>query len=174
MNTKKENIIILILFMFSIGLLATINIYPQSEDVKITTLNPLLHLQKQKDQSSNEPAPPPGSDKNPTVVREINLGTDWGRDPFKFQKTEKNQAENILSTHINLKQKDKQLVLSLILLSDTTRTATINNGIFCEGDVVGREKIVSIQPDGVVLKNNGEVRFLALQKKPLLVRRDND
>ena len=59
-------------------------------------------------------------------------------------------------------------------MSDFAKTVTINNNIFCEGDIVGSEKIVSIQPDGVVLKNNGKVRFLAMQKKPLLVQRDNE
>ncbi len=163
MDIKKENFVILAVFFFLSGILFYINIAPAKKAGTIKVSNPFLF--NKINISPKAPLRHDTKKEGPYCSNKKNILSGWGRDPFEYKENKK--APGTAKSYISAIDKDEPLVLSLILLSDTDKTATINNRIFKEGDKVIGEKIVNIQAGGVVLEKNGGLRVLQLRKSPI-------
>jgi len=170
MDTKRENLIIIGVFLLCITVLVLISMSPEKKIVEPQVLNPFqlrnISLQTQKDA-------PADSEREDVRYFEDNehILEGWGRDPFENIWIGENSVKET-APEVDAGRKKETLVLSLILISETQKTATINHRIVREGDMIQNEKVIKIQKSCVVLEKNGEQRFLSLKRSPLILQID--
>ena len=162
METRKENIIIIISFFLISGLLIFMNYYPAGNQDGIRIPSTFMNLKKNNPGHAEAEKSLAGN-RQEDMVRSISRM--WGRNPFKpaaLPQTS-DKTRNIPASSA---VRHDHPVLTLIMISGKSRIATINNRIVHEGDTVNGERVVSIQKNGVILRKNGHSRFLTLQRKP--------
>jgi len=102
----------------------------------------------------------------PALLDARAVAMNWGSDPFARGEPQPAGGGPAAVTEAA----GEDLVLSLVLISGSQKTARINNRSYREGDVVNGAKIVSIQKDGVVLDRNGARTLLTKKKRPIVLR----
>jgi hypothetical protein len=161
MDLKQENLIVLGIFIFLLGVLVYINISSAKKTGKISISN-FIHPAKAKFEPKAE-IQPDTKPKGFYCFDKDSILSQWARDPFEISGFNK----SALKAEINRNYFDENdpLMLSLIVTSDKNKTAVINNMIIKEGDMLLGEKVISIQPDGVLLQREGNIRMIQLQKR---------
>ena len=169
MDTKRENLIIIGAFFLCIVVLVFISTSPSKKTSEPQVLNPFqlrkLSLQTKKDVPADSEREGVGYFEDTENILE-----GWGRDPFSNMRIDESSVQEELP--VNAVVHKEQLVVSLILISETKKTATINHRMVREGDMIQNEKVIEIKKSGVVLEKNGEQRFLPLKRSPLILQID--
>lgn len=160
MDKRKENILILTIFFILLASIVLINM-PAKKTVVRANIHGLL---KPGALSTSETQIDAEQKAVSHSADEKDILSAWGRDPFKSRWT----GDVAIRGETNLEnviKGEEPLLLSLILISETDRTATVNNRIFREGDMLQEERLLKIQKSGIVLEKDGYLRILPLHKK---------
>lgn len=163
MSPKNENIIILACFFLLFIGLVCLNVFPLQHNGQGHIALP-LQLNKVLVAPEAESRLEPEKQERPSPNAKVDLLQTWGRDPFEHRWIQKTVTADNLPKDLF---KDEELSLTLILISTGERTATINNKILHEGDVIQGERIVKIQENGVILAKNRMQRMLSLRKSSI-------
>jgi hypothetical protein len=159
MDKRKENILILTTFFILLAFIV-LTITPNKKIVS-TNISGFL---KAEARSTSETQIDVEKKAVSHIAGEKDIISAWGRDPFKSRWTGDVAIRGETNLENVIKGEDP-LLLSLILISETDRTATVNNRIFREGDMLQEERLLKIQKSGIVLEKDGYLRILPLHKK---------
>ncbi len=167
---KQENCIILGIFIALFGALVFINIFSLQRSVPMTVSAPGRIDKKMESPVLGEK--PAGQKIEAPQYGEQGLLKEWGRDPFTSAWLSGGSASaEPLSPDI----KTAEPTVTLILMSDATKIAAINNRIVQEGDMLQDEKVIKIKNDGVVLlRKDGMQRFLPLRKDSITFKENEN
>ena len=100
------------------------------------------------------PLTPPGATQQPPVTEsslahEVKVESAWGRDPFQPP----DGVGLVKKTRDKEQEKEEPLPkVTCIFIKGSQKIATVNDKNCCEGDAVGKEKLVEILPDRVILE----------------------
>ncbi len=151
-DRKRENIVILAVFLVALVLITAMTILPGKKPAVVRP--PVCSLQIDEGAQTED---------NATAVARERLDPDtivraWGTDPFA-RKAQETELPPLQETADQAAGED--LVVTLILIGGNQKTARINNQNYHEGDVVNGAKIISIEKNGVVVERNGSRVMLA-------------
>ena len=164
MDTKKENLILIGIVIFVVTVLAFIYLQPMQPASSIKAAAP-VKLRGIK--VAPEGKPQPGLQEK-RVAAAADILSRWGRDPFEYRWADEGAPEP--AARERRAPAKEPLSVSLIIISDTDRTATINGRLYKEGDTVRGNRIVAIKQNSVVLKKNNERSVLPLRKSTVNIR----
>lgn len=154
-NRKRENIVILTLFLAALFSITAMTILPGKKPVVVRP--PVCSVQIDEGSQTKD---------NATALASVHLDPDtiarrWGTDPFA-RHIQESAPPPLQASSDQIAGDD--LVVTFVLISGTQKTARINNRNYHEGDVVNGAKIISIEKDGVVVERNG-ARVMLVRKK---------
>jgi len=156
MDTRKENMIILGVFFMGLMGMVFMNLTPAQQPRQLR-VSPTLKPGDTTAPVTEQPV----EDRQKADREDESILSAWGRDPFDTGFFE--EIEMTVSVPEAVAPAEEEpLIVSLVLISDAFRTATINGSIYKEGAVVEGEKIVEIRPDGIVAEKGGKTRFVPL------------
>ncbi len=161
MDTRTENIIIMGAFLVCMTALVMVNVMParQVSSVRVSQMPPF-----------GATAPPEeAADAGSAADAAEDILEMWGRDPFEYGLDEVTDFGGVMPVLTLTEEEeipeDETLFVTLILISDEVRTASINGRIYKEGQEVQGEKITEIVERGIWLEKNKKRRFLTLREE---------
>jgi type II secretory pathway component PulC len=88
----------------------------------------------------------------------------WGRDPFELPRYVKlNAGEEKMSDAVKPQIKK----VTAILIGDSRKVVSINHKVVTVGDLIDGEKVMGINPDGVILEKDGQSHIIRLEGKSI-------
>lgn len=88
----------------------------------------------------------------------------WDRDPFfTAQEEQALRAPKVASAPVQRASAPlPSYTVKAVVISDSAKVATIDGRLVSEGEMLGEERVVEIQPDGVILERAGQRRRIEI------------
>lgn len=88
----------------------------------------------------------------------------WSRDPFFTAEEEQAlRAPKVASAPVQRAPAPlPSYTVKAVVISDSAKVATIDGRLVSEGEMLGEERVVEIQPDGVILERAGQRRRIEI------------
>lgn len=88
----------------------------------------------------------------------------WDRDPFfTAQEEQALRAPKVASAPVQRASAPlPSYTVKAVVISDSAKVATIDGQLVSEGEMLGEERVVEIQPDGVILERAGQRRRIEI------------
>ncbi len=88
----------------------------------------------------------------------------WDRDPFfTAQEEQALRAPKVASAPVQRASAPlPSYTVKAVIISDSAKVATIDGRLVSEGEMLGEERVVEIQPDGVILERAGQRRRIEI------------